>query len=145
MNKVTMIARILMGLVFFVFGLNGFLQFIPMPTNTPAEASAFMSAIMATGYFFPVLKVTEIVAGLMLLSGFFVPLALVVLAPVVLHIVLYHVFLDPAGLAMGAVLMAMGIFLAWSYRSSFTALLNKDAKPVEGHGSASSMAASPSA
>jgi putative oxidoreductase len=93
-NKITLSTRTLLGLIFFVFGLNGFLNFIPMPPH-PEAANNFLGALAATGYFFPVLKATEVITGFLLLTGFFAPLALVILAPIVLQIFLFHFFLTP--------------------------------------------------
>src|SRR5438876_10334451 len=84
-------ARLFLGLVFTVFGLNFFLHFLPTPPLTP-RAGAFAGALFATGYLFPLLKITEVVAGLLLLSNRFVPLALAVLAPVVINVVGFHLF-----------------------------------------------------
>jgi uncharacterized membrane protein YphA (DoxX/SURF4 family) len=90
----------LMGLIFFVFGLNGFLNFLEQPAAT-GEAATYMGGLAATGYFFPVLKVVEIVGGLLLLTRRFSALALVLLAPIVVHIFLYHALLDPMPQALG--------------------------------------------
>ena len=130
MDKLCLIARILLGLIFFVFGLNGFFNFLPQP-ELPQEASDFFGALFATGYFFPFLKGTEVVCGLLLLIGRYVPLALTVLAPVVLNIVLFHVFLAPApdASAVGFLSLALGVFLAWCYRDSFRGVLAANAKP----------------
>ena len=87
-------ARIFLGLIFFVFGLNGFLQFMPQPPQ-PEAAGAFIGALAATGYMFPLIKGTEVVAGLLLLSGRFVPLALTLLAPIIVNIALFHTVLAP--------------------------------------------------
>lgn len=122
-------ARILLGLLFFVFGLNGFLGFLPQPP-VPPEAGAFLGGLAATGYMFPLIKGTEVVAGLMLLSNRFVPLALVVLAPVIVNIVAFHAALAPAGLAVALVALALELALAWSYRASFRSVLALDAKPA---------------
>ena len=78
-TKIDMVAQALLGLVFFVFGLNGFVEFLPMP-EMGAEAGAYMGGLAATGYFFPVLKIVEILSGLLLLMRLFSPLALVLLA-----------------------------------------------------------------
>jgi hypothetical protein len=72
---------------------------------------------------FPLIKGTEVVAGLMLLSGRFVPLALTILAPVVLNIVAFHLFLAPAGLAVPMVIVGLGIYLAYTERAVFAPLL----------------------
>lgn len=94
-TKIALASRYLLGLIYFVFGLNGFLNFIPAPTEMPAAAMAFAGALGATGYFFPFLKGTEVLMGLLLLAGFAVPLALVVLAPITLNIFLFHFILTP--------------------------------------------------
>lgn len=127
-SKITLAARVIMGLIFVVFGLNGFLQFIPMPP-LPDAAGQFLGALAGSGYFFPVLKISEIVCGLALLSGQFVPLALTVLAPIVLNIVLFHLFLAPGGLALPIVLLIAGIYLATAYKSSFSSVLDREATP----------------
>ncbi len=121
-------ARIFLGLVFFVFGLNGFLQFIPLPP-LPDKAGAFMGALAATGYFFPLLKTTEIVAGLALLSNRFVPLALVLLAPIVVHIAAFHAALTPGEIGMSVVLVGLMGFLGWAYRGAFAGLLSVRSTP----------------
>lgn len=133
-HKLPHAARILLGLVFFVFGLNGFLQFIPQPP-LPEPAGAFMGALAATGYMFPLIKGTEIVAGLLLLSGRFVPLALVLLAPVIVNIVLFHVVLAPGSMIMVVLLVALEGYLAWAYRDAFAGVLQARARPVTAVGS----------
>ena len=115
-------ARILLGLVFFVFGLNFFFHFIPQPPMSGPSAD-FAGAMAATGYLFVLVKVTEVVGGALLLAGRFVPLALAVLAPVVVNIVAFHAFLAPSGLALPLVIMAIELFLAWSYRAAFKPML----------------------
>lgn len=111
--KFPLIARIILGLIFFVFGLNGFLNFIPPPPNLPESMMAFMNGMMSTKYFFPLLKGTEVICGLLLLSGCFVPLALVVLAPIVLNIFLVHAFLAPEGLVLAIVIGLLEAYLAF--------------------------------
>jgi hypothetical protein len=114
-------ARILLGLVFTVFGLNGFLHFLPAPEVTEA-GGAFLGALAAAHYMFPLIKGVEVAAGLALLANRFVPLALILLAPVVLNIVLFHAVLSPAGLGMSLLLLALGSYLAWTHRSSYRPL-----------------------
>lgn len=130
MQKAVLAARVVLGLIFTVFGLNGFLHFIPMPEMSQ-EAGGFLGALAASGYMFPVLKVTEIACGVLLLIGRWVPLALTILAPVVLNIVLFHVFLEPTpdGLFVPILSVALGVFLARAYGSSFAGVLNGSAKP----------------
>lgn len=114
------LARVALGLVFFVFGLNGFLLFIPGPTEPmPDAAVAFTGGLFATGYFFPLLAGTEVVAGALLLADRLVPLALTVLAPVVLNIVLFHLFVWRHGLELALVILALEGALAWAHRRAF--------------------------
>ncbi len=109
-SKITLTARVVLGLIFFVFGLNGFFHFIPMPPM-PGEAGKFLGALAGTGYFFPFLKVCEIVAGGLLLLGAFVPFALMLLSPIVANILLFHLFLAPAGLAVPIVSLVCLVYL----------------------------------
>jgi hypothetical protein len=128
--KLKTAARLLVGAVFTIFGLNGFLGFIPMP---PPEgiAAAFMGGLGASGYFFPLLKGTEVVAGLLLLGNRFVPLALTVLAPIVVNILAFHLFLAPAGLAVPLIVTAAGIYLAYTEREIFAPVLRaRSAEPA---------------
>ena len=122
------VARILLGLVFLVFGLNFFFQFLPMPALSGPPA-AFMGALFATGYMFSLVKGLEVLAGALLLSGRFVPLALLLLAPIVINIAAFHVFLTPGEPAMAIVLTFLLAFLGWTYRSSFSGVLNPNAAP----------------
>src|SRR4051812_33359096 len=91
-----LLARLLMGLGFTVFGLNGFLHFIPQPkTAMPHAAADFAGAMMKTGYMMQFVSGTQLVVGVLLLLGIFVPLALVVIMPVLLNIMAFHIFLAP--------------------------------------------------
>lgn len=110
MKKVTMAARILLGFVFLGSGIAFFLT-SPPPMEGPM--ADFFKGMMATHYFFYLLKGTEIICGLLLMSGFFVPLALVVLAPVVLNIFLVHAFLMPQGSPMACALVIFQSYLAF--------------------------------
>lgn len=120
----TSIARVLLGLAFTVTGLDGFLHFLPQPTTPPPEgAMALAIALIKSGYMFPLIKGTELAAGLLLVSNRFVPLALVLLAPVVVNIVAFHAFLAPAGLAVAIALLGIELALAWAYRAAYRPLL----------------------
>lgn len=116
-------AHVLLGLIFFVFGLNKFLHFMP-PPELPAEAGAFMGALQDTGYFFPMLAIVEVVSGALLLARRFVPLALVLLAPVVVNILVFHLALAPSGLPIALVVVLLEAYLGLvTYRSSFGEVL----------------------
>ena len=119
-----------MGLVFFVFGLNEFFNFIPPPPGPmPEGAVALGGALMKSGYMFPLIKGTEVVVGAMLLSNRFVPLALALIAPVVVNIFLFHLFLERSGIAMAGVILVVEVYLAWSYRHVYRPMLAMRAAP----------------
>jgi len=120
-QKLPAITTALLGGLLFIFGLNGFLHFIPMPPPQGA-AGAFMGGLFASGYFFSLLALTEMGVGLALLLRRFVPLALVILAPVTVNIVAYHVFLDPKGLPMALFVLAANAGLAYYHREAFAPL-----------------------
>ena len=125
------IARVLMGLMFFVFGLMGLLNLMPPPPpeTLPPGLVAFSTAMMKTGYLFQLVKITEVVVGALLLLNRFVPLALALIAPVIVNIVAVHAFLAPSGLGMAIVILALEIYLAWAYRSAFRPMLGARVTP----------------
>lgn len=125
-----LIARILLGLIFTVFGLNGFLDFMPA-FEVPEAAGSFFGALIATGYLFPLIKLTETVCGVLLLTNKMVPLALTILAPNLLNILLFHIFLAPGAAAMAVPVLAtiLLLYLAYSYRSYFKGVLTVNAVP----------------
>jgi uncharacterized membrane protein YphA (DoxX/SURF4 family) len=132
MNTISRLApnasRILLGLIFFVFGLNGFLQFMPQPPM-PEKAMAFMGGLAASGYMFPLIKGVEVIGGAMLLSNRFVPLALALIAPNVVNIVLFHAALAPAGLPVALFVLGLELFAAWSYRGAYASMLHARTAP----------------
>jgi len=132
-STATHAARLLLGLVFFILGLNGFLQLFPLPP-TQGAAGEFIGGLVASGYFFPLLFGTYTIAGAALLTGRFVPLALTVLAPVIVNIVAIHIFLDPAELPLTILVVGAETFLAWSYRAAFRPLLRarEESAPMTG-------------
>lgn len=118
------VARVLLGLIFFVFGLNGFLNFFPPPPpeSMPPALADFFALFVKSGYLLPLVKGTEVVAGAFLLANRFVPLALVVLAPVIVNIVLVHLVLAPSGLGIAVLVLALELSLAWAHRRAFAPL-----------------------
>jgi uncharacterized membrane protein YphA (DoxX/SURF4 family) len=114
------ISRILLGLVFVVFGSNAFFHFIPVPP-LQGQAGAFMGALLSTGYVY-VIAILQILGGLCLLSGRFIPLGLTLLGPVIVNIMLYHLFLDPTGMPIAVVISILALFLLWIYRYKFPAI-----------------------
>jgi len=120
-------ARLFLGLVFTIFGLNFFFHFLPPPA-APPRAAAFAGALFASGYLFPLLNITEVVAGVLLLSNRFVPLALAVLAPIVINIVAFHLFLATSDLGLALAVLAAELTLAWNRRAAFAPMLRARAE-----------------
>ena len=110
MKIASLIARILLGLIFLVFGLNGFLRFIPMPPPT-GLAGQFFAAIFVSHYWVVIFGV-QVLGGLLLLANRFVPLALVLLGPVIVNIFFFHALMAPAGLPLAIVVVLLWALLA---------------------------------
>jgi len=127
-SKLPIVARVILGLAFFVFGLNFFLHFIPQPPVPPA-LGAFIGALIA-GKILTVVKLVEITAGFLLITGRFVPLSLTLLAPVEIGILLTHGVFAPDGLPLPLVLVGLTIYLAYAYRNAFAPMLQVSAQPA---------------
>ena len=124
MKIAAIIARVLLGLLFVVFGSNIFLHFIPMPPQKPSLATDFSKALMESHYLY-VVGCFQVLGGLLLLIGRYVPLGLTLLGPVIANILLFHIFLEPTGLPMAIIVSALALFLFWSYRSNFAGLVKR--------------------
>jgi len=124
MQKLTVIIRILFGLLFLVMGLNYFFHFLMLPPLS-LEASNFMLSLAATGYILPLTAGIQILAGVMLLLNIFSPLALLLLAPIIIHILLFHIYLDTAGLGLAIGIIVVECFLALRYWDHFSHLFKK--------------------
>jgi putative oxidoreductase len=111
--RIPLVARMLLGLVFLFGSVTFFLNLIPPPADMPERLKTFNEGLMASGYFFNLLKATELICGLMLVTGFFVPLALVVLAPISLNIFLVHAILAPEGLPLAVIIGVLIIYLSF--------------------------------
>lgn len=121
MKIVILIARLLLGLVFVVFGLNGFLNFLsmgPMPTGL---AGQFIGALFQSHYLWVVAGL-QVVGGLLLLVNRFVPLALVLLGPVIVNILLYHLLMNPAGIAMAMLVAILWFIVFYGHRQYFAGI-----------------------
>lgn len=121
MKIVTLIARLLLGLAFVVFGLNGFLNFLnmgPMPTGL---AGQFMGALFMSHYYWAIAAI-QVLGGVLLLVNRFVPLGLVLLGPVIVNILLYHLFLNPAGIAMAIVVTILWFIVFYRDRQYFSGI-----------------------
>lgn len=123
MKIATIIARVLLGLIFVVFGSNKFLHFIPMPPP-PGPAGAFFGALYETHYLY-VIAACEVIGGLLLLLGRYVALGLTFIGPVVVNILAFHIFMSHDGWPPAAVVAALSLFLLWRYRENFAGLVKR--------------------
>jgi putative oxidoreductase len=126
MKVAVIVARVLMGLIFVFFGLNGFLQFLKAPLPT-GWAGQFLTALFASHYFWLVCGV-QLAGGLLLLVNRYVPLALTLLGPVIVNIILYHVLLSAAAAQLAVVVTICWFFLFYRYRANFAGLFVQKAE-----------------
>jgi uncharacterized membrane protein YphA (DoxX/SURF4 family) len=122
MKIATIIARVLLGLVFVVFGSNIFLHFIPMPPQKPSLATDFSKALMESHYMY-VVGFCQVAGGLILLIGRYIPLGLTLLSPVIVNILCFHIFMEHTGWQVASVVAALALFLLWRHRSNFAGFL----------------------
>ena len=128
--KLLLIARLALGLIFALFGLNGLMMimtgsgFIPMPPPAPEFGEA-MGGLFKLGYLMPLVKVLEIIGGVLLLIGVYKRLALILLIPIIVNIVGVHLFLDPSGLPIGILTTALAVYLVSVEWKGFSQLLVK--------------------
>ena len=128
MQRITPIARIVLGLIFLVFSLNYFVPFLPDQGGIPEPALAFAMAFAASGLL-TFIKLVELAAAIALLANRAVPLALTLLAPIVVGITGFHAGLATAGLPLALALVALELVLAWAYRGAFASLLRWHVRP----------------
>ena len=122
MKIATIIVRILLGLAFVFFGSNFFFHFIPMPPPPASLSGDYTRVLLASGYIY-VIGGMQLLAGLLLLIGRFVPLGLTILAAMIFNILTFHILMDPAGIGPGIVVALLWTFLFWQYRESFAGIL----------------------
>lgn len=129
MKILVLIARILMGLVFLVFGFNHIVPFIPMKQMPTGDEGLLLTVMLAHGWF-KFYGLVEVVGGLMLLVGWFVPLGLTLLAGVGVNILLFNITLSPSALPIPLVLALLEIFLVYAYRDSFAGIFAAKPNPL---------------
>ncbi|HXX42831.1 MAG TPA: DoxX family membrane protein [Chthoniobacterales bacterium] len=121
MKIVTIIARLLLGLIFVVFGSNAFFHFMPMPPPPPGLVGEFLHVFFASGWVY-VIGGLQTLCGLLLIIGRFVPLALTILAGIIFNILVFHALLAPQGFPPAIVVTILELFLLWRYRAAYAGL-----------------------
>ncbi len=122
MKIAVIIVRVLMGLLFLFASIVVLFKLVPQPEQT-GNVKIFMDGVNASGYLMPLIKITELLCGIAFVAGRFVPLATVVIAPIVVNIFFFHAFVDSSGLPIAVFLALANIFLAYAYRDKFKPLL----------------------
>jgi uncharacterized membrane protein YphA (DoxX/SURF4 family) len=126
MKIATIIARVLLGLIFVVFGSNAFLHFLPMPPLPKGVTGEYLHAFFASGYVYAIGGL-QVIGGLLLLIGRFVPLGLTILGAIIVNIWLFHILMapEPAGLAPAILVTTLELFLVWRYREAFAGIVHR--------------------
>jgi uncharacterized membrane protein YphA (DoxX/SURF4 family) len=126
------VARIVMGLPFLASGLAGLLNLTPPPPPTLAEgAAAFAAALLKAGYMMPLIFLTQLIVGALLVANRFVPLAIALIAPFIVNALAFHVFLERTGLPIVLAFLALEVYLAWTYRKAYRSMLAMRVTPGE--------------
>ena len=124
MKAATIIARVLLGLIFVFFGSNAFLHFLPMPPLPQGVTGEYLHAFFASGYVYAIGGL-QVIGGLLLLIGRFVPLGLTILGAIIVNIWLFHILMAPelGGMVPAAVVLILELFLVWRYREAFRGIV----------------------
>lgn len=121
MNKLQLILKVVLGIVLIIFGVNKFLQFMPMPPME-GDAATFMGGLEVSGYMFPLLGILEILIGILLILNKAVPFALILLAPLAVNMVLFHAAMAPAGIGPAALVFVLNAYLMYVNWDKFKGL-----------------------
>ncbi len=124
MKIAALISRYLLGLIFLVFGLNGFLHFIPQPPPAPGFAPQFLGALSGSHYMI-LIFLLQIVGGALLVAGQYIPMALTLLAPIIVNILLFHLTMAPSGLPIPLVVTILWLLVFLSVRSAFAGIFQQ--------------------
>ena len=122
MKIAVVVVRTLMGLLFIFASIVVLFKLVPQPEQTGA-VKVFMDGVIATGYLMTLIKVTELVCGIAFVTGRFVPLASIVIAPVIVNIFLFHAFVDTSGLPVAIFLVLANLFLGYSNWDKYKPLM----------------------
>lgn len=127
MKIAVLIARILLGLIFVFFGLNGFLHFIPSPP-IPGPAGQFLGALFVSHYAVAIFAL-QLICGILLLAGRYVPLAITILGGIMVNILLFHITMAPSGLPLALITLVLWIIVFIGIRHAFAGIFAAKVEP----------------
>ncbi|WP_231460215.1 MULTISPECIES: DoxX family membrane protein [unclassified Pedobacter] len=125
MKIAIIIVRVLLGAMYLFASVSYFLKLMPEAPQMSADQTTFMAGVMISGYLMPLIKITELVGGILLIFGRTAPLAAILVFPVTLNIFLYHAFLGPKDLPMVSVMLLFNLFLFYAYRHKYLPIVSK--------------------
>lgn len=128
MKATVLICRVLLGVIYLIFGLDYFLRFIPYQPLHTGATGALVAGLKGVGYIYPMMKIIQITGGLSLIFNRYAPFAAVVLFPISLNVLLFHTILVPSGWLMGVTLMVPNLLLGWGYRKYYAGMFTMVAK-----------------
>ena len=126
MKIIAVIARIILGCVFVFFGLNMFLHFLHQPPPPSGPAGDFIKALFVSHYLY-VVGALQLIGGALLLTGRFAPLGLLLLGPVIVNILLFHILLEPTGLPIAIGVSILALIVLWHHRAAFAGIFKSRA------------------
>ncbi|QNN43577.1 MULTISPECIES: DoxX family membrane protein [Pedobacter] len=125
MKIAVIVVRVLLAAMYLFASVSYFLNLMPKAPEMTAAQTTFMTGIMASVYLFPLIKITELIGGALLLINRTAPLAAIIIFPVTLNVFLYHAFLGPKDLPMVAVMLLFNLFLFYAYRAKYLPIVSK--------------------
>ena len=125
MKIAVIIIRVLLGAMYLFASVSYFLKLMPEGQQMSADQTTFMAGVMVTGYLMPLIKITELIGGTLLIFGRTAPLAAIIVFPVTLNIFLYHAYLGPKELPMVSVMLLFNLFLFFAYRAKYLPIISK--------------------
>ncbi len=128
MKTLTVISRLVLGIIYLVFGLDYFLHFIPYQPAHTGAAAALKNGLMEAGYIYPMMKTIQMVGGISLIVNRYTPFSAVVLFPISLNVFLFHTILAPSAWLMGVLLLLPNLFLGYAYRKYYSGMFVRKAE-----------------
>ncbi len=122
-KKITLVVSILFGLMFINAGLNKFFNYIPVPADIPEHLAKFMSAVLEIGWLWPLLGAMEVIGGVLFMTNKYRALGAIIILPMMVGILLTHIFVDRSTLPVAIVLMVVNLWIIWENREKYLPMI----------------------